>query len=243
MLKKIWNNYLDLLGNSFLLPTYFAKRNEILAIKLALENSKHKVVYDIGCGRQQYKNHFIKAKANYIGVDKKSTHQQFYKSKTLPDIYSDATKLKIPNSVADIVLLISIVEDTDNPELAIKEARRILKKHGELYLVTAFAYPLHDLPHDNFRLSKYYIEKIASKNKFKIKYSINEGNEFSSIICIFNAIIFYKIKETKIGKLFLITIFLPLTTILNCIGLLSEYFYKPEINRLPIHNITILQKI
>lgn len=243
MQKNLWNKYSDYFGNTILHPTFFAKRNEFLAIKLAIQESENKTVFDIGCGRQQYKKLFLKENAKYIAVDKKSTHKKFYQSKLKPDLFADLENLNIKKNSADIVLLISVIEDTENPFKAINEVSKILKNTGKIFLVTAFTYPIHDAPYDYFRLTKYYIKRLSKQNQLKIIYELSPGNEFSSIICLFNTLIFYKIKNlNSLIKFLLITLFLPVSILLNIIGVLLEYIYLPKDNKLPIHNITILQK-
>lgn len=132
-----------------------------------------KTVIDIGCATQWPKKH-LATECHYIGIDYPETANHWYKTK--PDIYSDASELGIANNGADVALLLDVLEHLSDPDKALEEIHRILKKKGILILEVPFLYPLHDEPRDFQRYSKYGLEQLADKHGFLIKECHSSGH-------------------------------------------------------------------
>ena len=60
----------------------------------------------------------------------------------------------------DVVLLMEVLEHVQNPFLAAKEIRRVLKPGGVLIGSTPFILGIHDAPHDYYRFTKYGLAHI-----------------------------------------------------------------------------------
>ncbi|MFA6525930.1 MAG: class I SAM-dependent methyltransferase [Candidatus Buchananbacteria bacterium] len=102
-----------------------------------------KVVLDLGCGDGNYKDLFPKR----IGFD--------HRPGINVDVVGDAHQLPFEDGKFDIILCTEILEHLHSPQIAIKEMERVLKPGGLLLLTTRFVFPLHDVPNDYYRYTKY----------------------------------------------------------------------------------------
>ncbi|MBU2536717.1 MAG: class I SAM-dependent methyltransferase [Chloroflexota bacterium] len=98
---------------------------------------------NIGSGGLQSSNYF----PNVIGLD-------ISKAAT-PDILGDSHYLPFKEESFDVILCTEVLEHLKQPQKAIDEMRRVVKRGGELLLTTRFIFPLHDTPCDYFRYTKY----------------------------------------------------------------------------------------
>ena len=106
---------------------------------------------DVGCGTALYGTYF----PNRVTLDVAARPG-------IPvDIIGDAHDLRqIPDSSFDVVLCTEVLEHLHTPEKALGEFRRVLKPGGLLLLTTRFIYPLHDVPGDYFRYTKYGLRHL-----------------------------------------------------------------------------------
>lgn len=108
-------------------------------------------VLDVGCGSGLYGRYFpnrttldIAARPG-VGVD----------------IVGDAHHLpQIPDASFDIILCTEVLEHLHTPDKAIAEFLRILRPGGTLLLTTRFIFPLHDVPGDYYRYTKYGLRHL-----------------------------------------------------------------------------------
>jgi len=103
---------------------------------------------DLGCGRASYKKYF----PNRIGFDVRSGPEV--------DVVGDAHKLPFENEKFDNILCTEVLEHLHSPYIAISEMKRVLKQGGKLILTTRFIFPLHDIPHDYYRFTKYGLKYL-----------------------------------------------------------------------------------
>lgn len=147
---------------------------KMLRIKVLKKNSaylKGKIL-DVGCGVKPYKEYLI-ASTEYIGID----GQQ----KVRPDILARAQEIPFPDNYFDSVLCTEVLEHLPEPEEAIRQIKRVLKKNGYLYLTVPQEWPLHYEPDDYYRFTKYGIKYLLEKNDFKIVGINRIGGVFSLI--------------------------------------------------------------
>lgn len=109
-------------------------------------------VLDIGCADRALQTSLVSAKS-YIGLDYPMTADGLYG--TLPDVYGNAASLPFAEAVFDTVILLDTLEHLSDPELALHEAFRVLRRNGYLLIRVPFSYPLHDQPHDYQRFTAY----------------------------------------------------------------------------------------
>lgn len=103
---------------------------------------------DIGCANSPYAELF----PNRVGFD-------IEEGKNV-DVVGDAHSLPFADGEFEQVLCTEVLEHLTNPPLALKEMRRVLAPGGTLILTTRFLFPLHDVPGDYFRYTKYGLQHL-----------------------------------------------------------------------------------
>lgn len=184
LLKHLWDSFTDHYSLTPIHPQFFLKKYSYTSIKLAKKYA-HGVLIDVGCGRATYKNAIIPHVDKYITVDSPRT-SRLYKGKVHPDILADINNLPLPAKYSDTVLLLMVLEHLSDPQLALLEINRVLKKNGILILSTLQSYPLHDRPYDFFRFTKYGLLHLLETSGFKVVTHKAEGNMFIESFQNFN---------------------------------------------------------
>ena len=77
------------------------------------------------------------------------------------DILADAHDLSMfEDESFDCVLSTEVLEHLHTPHQAINEMHRVLKKGGKIVLTTRFIFPLHNIPDDYFRYTRYGLHHL-----------------------------------------------------------------------------------
>ncbi len=103
---------------------------------------------DVGCGNSRYVEYF----PNRIGFDVQKNRGV--------DVVGDVHNMPFDNESFDAILCTEVLEHLKNPQKAILEMRRVLKDGGKLILTTRFIFPLHDVPNDYWRFTKYGLKEL-----------------------------------------------------------------------------------
>lgn len=119
---------------------------------------------DIGCADKPYKDIIAPYVSEHIGLDCESS---LY-AKDDVDLFGTASDIPVENEVFDTVLCTAVLEHLNEPDEAVKEAYRILKRGGCAIYSVPFFYHLHDEPDDYYRYTKYGLEYLFKKNGFEI---------------------------------------------------------------------------
>ncbi|MDP3661497.1 MAG: class I SAM-dependent methyltransferase [bacterium] len=99
---------------------------------------------DVGGGSGPYKKYFPKR----VCIDSEAGDGV--------DFVGDAHDLSIfKDGEFEAVLCTEVLEHLHTPQKAIDEMRRVLKQGGMLILTTRFIFPLHNIPGDYFRFTRY----------------------------------------------------------------------------------------
>ncbi len=172
MLKRI-KNKIHLYADR---NTWWTNRNFIIRSLKYLKGD----VIDIGCDTGKYKGIILSAPdvKSYTGLD-------FYRT-SVCDIVADLNKpLPIEDEKYDSAICISVIEHLKEPQLALNEMARILKKGGYLILATPWIFPYHEEPEDYFRYSRQALEHMFEKAGFEVVYYISGGGRMRIITTIF----------------------------------------------------------
>ncbi|RLJ09911.1 MAG: hypothetical protein DRP15_01925 [Candidatus Aenigmatarchaeota archaeon] len=106
------------------------------------ENSTKKLTLNIGAGTRKLYEFF----PHQIRID--------ISKKSDIDILCDAHNLCFKDNVFDSVLCSEVLEHLREPQAALDEIYRVMRKNGKLLLTTVFMYPYHNSPWDYFRFTK-----------------------------------------------------------------------------------------
>lgn len=221
VLKNFWDNFTDRFSLTIIHPQIFYRKYCYTAINLAKKHARG-VLVDVGCGRMPYKRGLSPYVDRYIGVDNLKT--PFLRADNRPDILADAKKLPLPNSFADTVLLLMVLEHLQSPSQVLSEINRVLKKNGVLILSTLQSYPVHDHPHDFFRFTKFGIFALLENNGFQTVVHKPEGNVFIQIFQEINLFLMMEIKRISsrrfglLPAILLLSFVFPLAIISNLLA-------------------------
>ena len=131
----------------------FRKFTRVSLEKFLAPHATEGQVLDIGSGGSSYGKYF----PNRLTVDIDPARK--------PEIVADAHELPFPDGKFAVILCTEVLEHLSNPPKAIAEMRRVLKPGGKLILTTRFMYPLHDIPHDYFRYTRYGLEHLFENGR------------------------------------------------------------------------------
>lgn len=174
-INALWNYFNDAFASSLIHPQYFIKIVEKKTLNLVLKYCQGDFL-DIGCGRQWYRkkieNHF----KSYLSLDHPDSGKKYITNYPI-EIKADVCK-KIPlkDRSLDSAMMIMVLEHLTNPEKALQEINRILKKKGILVICTVENYPGHDLPQNYYHFTKFGLQEILKRNGFLVKNILSFGN-------------------------------------------------------------------
>lgn len=130
---------------------------------------------DIGCGSSPYAKYF----QSRIGID--------VQPQAGVAAVVDAHNLQqFKDGEFDCVLCTEVLEHLHTPAQAIAEMQRVLKKNGILILTTRFIFPLHDIPGDYFRFTKYGLKHLL--RDFEILEIQEETNTIGTLAVLLQRI-------------------------------------------------------
>lgn len=158
--------------------------------KIAIFLGKHKtdrLVLNIGAGSNNYKEYF----PNLITLD--------IDAQKSPNIVADIHKMPFRDNEFALILCTEVLEHLKNPMQAIKEIQRVLKSGGKLILTTRFIFPLHVVPNDYFRYTKYGLKELFKE--WDIIELEAEANSLETIAVLLQRLIFQvNYKNNKFTK-------------------------------------------
>lgn len=122
------------------------------------------VLIDIGCGEKPYSNIVKPYISKHIGLDYVDTLH----NKSNIDVFGTAYDIPIENEYFDTIMCTAVLEHLEEPNKAIQEANRVLKKSGYAIYTVPLFWHLHEEPRDFYRYTKYGLEYLFRKNGFEI---------------------------------------------------------------------------
>jgi SAM-dependent methyltransferase len=127
-------------------------------------DAKEGVVLDAGAGSQRYKEFFTNS--IYLAQEHPIAGAQNHKIRVY-DILSDVKYIPLNDNCVDVVLSTSTLEHMEFPDLFFKEAYRVLKPGGKLYINVPFVYHEHEAPYDFQRPTKWGLLKHYNNCDFE----------------------------------------------------------------------------
>lgn len=190
--QTIWNFFNDLLGDTILHPQYFIKSAERRSLKEVV-NHKGGVFLDIGCGRQWYRANLEPLFDKYYGLDSPITRKKYISNYPV-ELKADVTKIPLPEKSVDLASMIMVLEHLPDPEKALSEVKRTLKKNGKLIICTVENYPGHDFPYNYYHWTKFGLKQVLERAGFKIEKLISFGNFWETQVVYQNVYLMHLVK-------------------------------------------------
>ncbi len=119
---------------------------------------------DIGCGDKPHKDMVAPYVSEHVGVD----HEDTTHDKSNVDLIGTAYRVPVEDAYFNTALCTAVLEHLEEPNQAIKETSRILKKGSYAIYTVPLVWHLHEEPRDFYRYTKYGLKYLFEKNGFKI---------------------------------------------------------------------------
>lgn len=139
----------------------------------------HGHLLDLGCGNVPYYEWYKAQVSQITCVDWPAS---LHSGKHI-DIFADLNQpLPLANSSMDCVLSTSVLEHIREPQLLLKEIRRILTRDGYLILSVPFLYHLHEEPFDFYRYTPHGLKHLALEAELDLVTVEHYGSAFGVVI-------------------------------------------------------------
>lgn len=115
-----------------------------IQLKKQFKRLKPGIVLDVGSKYLPYKKYIPHKRYMTLDIDRENN----------PDICCDLHRIKWKSNYFDTVIATNVIEHLYNPQKAINEIYRVLKKNGACILTAPFVYPYHAGPKDYYRFTK-----------------------------------------------------------------------------------------
>jgi SAM-dependent methyltransferase len=148
--------YLEPVCRPSTIDTFGNRRLVLAALKRALP-SFNGLVLDVGCGHKPYRSLLLSPPSlatAYVGVDLPGNPY------SPPDLEWDGATLPRPDASVDSVLLTEVLEHCPEPGAVLKEVWRVLRPGGFLFMTVPFIWPMHAIPHDEYRFTPFALERL-----------------------------------------------------------------------------------
>ena len=116
-------------------------------------------VLDVGCGGKPCKDSLVSA-TGYVGLDLVAAGA--------PECLGSACEIPFKDGSFDSVLCTEVLEHLPDPDKAISEIKRVLRKDGYLYVTVPQTWGLHYEPDDYWRFTQYGIAYLLKRGGFTV---------------------------------------------------------------------------
>lgn len=199
-------------------------------------------VLDVGCS-DGVMARFVRPGSEYIGLDYPETALEWYGSR--PHVFGDANQLPFSHSTFNCVLLLDVLEHLPDPNVAIREAWRVLCSDGILVLKVPCLYPVHDAPRDFQRWTTFGLRRAVALPDAEIIAERNFGAPLETAGLLTNLAWGKTVLGAMRRRSLLsvpILLFLPLLVIVqNLIGALAS-IVSSDVSTMPFALCLIVRK-
>lgn len=146
------------LGHTFSLTSYgvYTKAAE------HIQRHAHGVVLDAGAGRAPYKQELIDRGVRLVTVDVEDRSGDVTHIADIQDL------AVIESASMDTIICTNVLEHVPRPWDAVSAMARVLKPGGALILSVPHLSPLHELPHDYFRYTRFGVSSLLEQGGFEV---------------------------------------------------------------------------
>lgn len=176
---------------------------------------------DIGCGEKPYKDLLASYVTEHIGLD----HNQTFHDKSNVDIFGTASEIPAKDESFESAICTAVLEHLEEPELALRECYRVLKRNGIAIYSVPFIWHLHEEPRDFYRYTKHGLRYLFEKTGFEII----EIKALSGFWATFSQLLVYNIYRINRGPLRLIPIIPLIGLCIQGLGYILNLIDKSEL--------------
>ena len=121
---------------------------------------------DIGCGKMPYKKYILNNSAvtKYIGLDIETALE--YESAIKPDFTWNGIVMPFEQDSFETAFGTEVLEHCPRPEIILTEVFRVLKPGASFFFTVPFLWPLHEVPHDEYRYTPFSMERLLKEAGF-----------------------------------------------------------------------------
>ncbi|MFY0599380.1 MAG: class I SAM-dependent methyltransferase [Cyclobacteriaceae bacterium] len=130
----------------------------------AIEKYAKGILLDIGCGSKPFHYLTKNSVSEHVGLEHEDT-----RNTDKADIWGSAYDIPIEDNFFDTVLCTDVLEHLEEPDKALNESCRVLKKGAYAIYTLPFFWHIHEEPRDFFRYSKYGLKYLFEKNGFEVE--------------------------------------------------------------------------
>ncbi len=134
-------------------------------------------VLDLGCGGKPYRELLGRSAQRWTGLD----HSMTASGRSAANVHGDALALPFASESFDMVLCTEVLEHVTAPHVLFQEVRRVLKPDGHLVLTVPQVNPLHEEPHDYFRVTRYALSMLAEQNQLEVVAMKRTGGAIATV--------------------------------------------------------------
>lgn len=190
---------------------------------------------DAGCGSKPYAHLFLNVTA-YIGMDIK--HSGHKHDTSLIDVFYDGNTFPFPDNEFDSLVFFEVFEHVFNPDVFLKEIKRVVKPNGICLVTIPFIWGEHEQPYDYARYSSFGLKYLFEENNFEIIMHKKHLADFRIFFMLLNSYIYSVSKKYFPGYSAWIVI-VPFCFLNNVLGLISRIL--PSNQDLYFGNIFVLR--
>ncbi|HEY5464295.1 MAG TPA: methyltransferase domain-containing protein [Hanamia sp.] len=159
------DNFLKIPFNKQNLDLYIIRSGILKAINFFLPVFKGNLL-DIGCGKMPYKNYILQNSGvtKYVGLDIENALE--YDASVKPDFTWDGIKMPFEDGQFETAFGTEVLEHCPRPEIILSEVNRMLKPGGVFFFTVPFLWPLHEVPHDEYRYTPFALKRLLEETGF-----------------------------------------------------------------------------
>jgi len=136
---------------------YRLERQTILDAVVSFAPSAKGRLLDVGCGHKPYAPLFLPYVHEYVGLDLVESP-----AGNDADVIGSVSALPFDDASFDTVISTQVIEHVPEPHVMLREIARVLRPGGVVLVTAPFAWPLHEVPHDFQRFTRYGLEYLAT---------------------------------------------------------------------------------
>lgn len=144
---------------------YYMRRWIVEELRAALPSFSGTLL-DVGCGGKPYRQLLTgpgSRVTTYLGLD---LFPPTLKRDAWPEIGWDGELIPLADGSVDCVIATEVLEHCPAPSQLVGEVYRVLRSGGKFFATTPFLWSLHEVPHDQQRLTPFALNRVLTEAGF-----------------------------------------------------------------------------